>query len=131
MIEFFMPLKKPPTTTHQQKQVSVINGKPHFYEPEDLQHARASLEAHLSKHVPAKKFMRPVRLYVKWCFPITAKHKDGEYKYTKPDLDNSQKLLQDCMTKLGFWKDDSLIVSLVAEKFWAEMTGIYIRIEEI
>lgn len=32
MIEFFMPMI-PPETTHQQKKVSVVNGKPHFYEP--------------------------------------------------------------------------------------------------
>lgn len=131
MIEFFMPLKNPPTTTHQQKQVRVVNGKPIFYEPDDLKAARAKLEAHLGQHVPVKKYTKPIRLYVKWCFPITGKYTDGQYKHTKPDLDNSQKLLQDCMTNVGFWKDDSLVVSLIAEKFWANMPGIYIKIEEV
>ncbi|MDF2722122.1 MAG: BCBBV1cgp24, partial [Paenibacillus sp.] len=41
------------------------------------------------------------------------------------------KLLLDCMTDLGFWKDDSLVVSLIAEKFWAKLPGIYIKIEEV
>ena len=68
---------------------------------------------------------------VKWLFPIINGHQNGEYKYTKPDLDNSQKLLQDCMTNLGFWKDDCYVASLVAEKFWADQPGIYIRIEAI
>lgn len=131
MIEFFMPMKNPPSTTHQQKQVRIVKDKPIFYEPDHVKVARAKLEAHLGQHVPEKKYTKPIRLYVKWCFPITAKHKDGEYKYTKPDLDNSQKLLQDCMTKVGFWKDDSQVVSLVAEKFWAALPGIYIRIEEV
>lgn len=130
MIEFFMNII-PPETTHQQKKVHVVNGKPVFYEPDDLKKARVKLMAHLAKFAPEKKIMSPVRMTTKWCFPIVGSHKDGEYKFTKPDLDNSNKLLQDCMTKLGFWKDDSYVVSLVNEKFWAEIPGIYIRIEEI
>ncbi|MGG5373512.1 RusA family crossover junction endodeoxyribonuclease [Enterococcus sp. AZ196] len=130
MIEFFMPII-PPETTHQQKKVHVVNGKPHFYEPTDLKHARSKLEAHLSKHVPKEKFTGPVRMMVKWCFPIVGSHQNGEYKYTKPDLDNSNKLLQDCMTNLGFWKDDAYVVSLITEKFWAAQPGIFIQIEAI
>lgn len=130
-VEFFMVMKNPPTTTHQQKQVRVINGKPMFYEPDDLKSARAKLMAHLGQYVPEKKYINSIRVYVKWCFPVTGKHTDGKYKYTKPDIDNSQKLLFDCMTDLGYWKDDSLVVSLIAEKFWADMPGIYIKIEEV
>lgn len=129
--EFFMPMKKVPTVTHQQKQVTVVNDKPVFYEPPELKAARAKLMAHLGQHVPEHTYTRPVRLIVKWCFPITGKYCNGQYKYTKPDIDNSQKLLFDCMTDLGFWKDDAFVVSLIAEKFWAELTGIYIRIEEV
>lgn len=130
-LEFFMVMKNPPTTTHQQKQVRVVNGKPIFYEPDDLKAARAKLMAHLGQHVPEKKYNNSIRVYVKWCFPLTGKHTDGKYKHTKPDIDNSQKLLFDCMTDLGYWKDDSLVVSLIAEKFWADMPGIYIKIEEV
>lgn len=130
-IEFFMPMKKVPTTTHQQKQVTVRNGKPVFYEPDDLKAARAKLMAHLGGHVPKKKYMGPVRLMVKWCFPVTGNYKDGQYKHTKPDTDNLQKLLKDCMSDCGFWRDDALVASEIVEKFWAAMPGIYIRIEEI
>ena len=35
LIEFFM-LMIPPTVTHQEKQVHVVNGKPVFYEPADF-----------------------------------------------------------------------------------------------
>lgn len=131
MIEFFMPMKKVPTVTHQQKKVTVVKDKPVFYEPDELKAARAKLMAHLGQHVPGDTYTRPVRLVVKWCFPITGKHQDGEYKATRPDIDNSQKLLFDCMTDLKFWKDDALVVSLIAEKFWARLPGIYIRIEEV
>lgn len=128
--EFFMAMI-PPTTTHQQKQVTVVNGKPVFYEPTELKAARAKLMAHLGKHVPDQPYMNSVRLITKWCFPITADHHDGEYKYTAPDTDNLQKLLKDCLTTCGYWKDDALVASEIAEKFWAKIPGIYIRIEEI
>ncbi len=130
MTDFFMAII-PPTITHQQKQVKVVNGKPVFYEPAELKTARSKLMAYLGQHVSDKPYTRPVRLIVKWCFPMTSKHSDGEYKTTKPDIDNIQKLLFDCMTDLGFWKDDALVVSLVAEKFWAKFPGIYIRIDEV
>ena len=51
IIDFFMPME-PPTCTHQEKQVHVVNGKPVFYEPAELKAARAKLRAHMSRHVP-------------------------------------------------------------------------------
>jgi len=128
-ISFFLPII-PPTVTHQEKQVHVVNGKPIFYEPDNLKAARSKLSAHLAKHKSEKKYTGPVRLVVKWCFP-RGKHKDGEYKTTKPDTDNLQKLLKDVMTDVGFWKDDALVASEIIEKFWAEIPGIYISIEEL
>lgn len=127
--EFFLPMN-PPTCTHQEKQVRVIKGKPIFYEPENVKAARAKLMAHLAKHKPAEPYREPVRLVVKWMFPRGA-HKDGEYRGTKPDTDNLQKMLKDVMTHLHYWKDDALVASEIVEKFWAELPGIYIRIEEL
>ena len=42
-----------------------------------------------------------------------------------------QKLLKDCMTAVGFWKDDAQVASEICEKFWAEVPGIYVCAEEI
>ena len=127
--DFFMAML-PPTATHQEKQVHVVNGKPVFYEPPELKAARAKLTAHLAQHRPEHAYTHGVRLISRWCFP-RGKHKDGEYKTTKPDTDNLQKLLKDCMTDVGFWKDDAQVASDLCEKFWAEIPGIYIRIEEL
>lgn len=129
MTEFFMAMI-PPTKTHQQKQVHVVNGKPVFYEPYELKAVRAKLQANLSRNLPGVKYTEPVRLIVKWCFP-RGHHKDGSYKATAPDTDNLQKLLKDRMTDVGFWQDDALVASEIVEKFWAEVPGIYIRIEEL
>ncbi|MBS6396695.1 MAG: RusA family crossover junction endodeoxyribonuclease [Clostridiales bacterium] len=128
--EFFMNMI-PPTCTHQEKQVHVVNGKPLFYEPDALKTARSKLTGYLEGHKPEKKYDCGIRLLVKWCFPISGRHKDGEYRISKPDTDNLQKLLKDCMTSVGFWKDDALVASEIVEKFWAQVPGIYIRIEEL
>lgn len=126
-----MALKSIPQTTHQQQQVRVVNGKPIFYEPDSLKQAREIFVSHLSKHKPEQTFMGNVRLIVKWCFPLSGEHHNGEYKSTKPDLDNLMKLLQDCMTELKFWKDDRFVVSLITEKFWADLPGVFIQIDEL
>lgn len=133
MTEFFMPMI-PPTVTHQEKKIHVVKGKPVTYEPPKLINARAKLQAHLSKHKPDRPYTAGVRLTVKWLFPDkSGKHKDGEYRITKPDTDNLQKLLKDCMTAVGFWKDDALAASEICEKFWVNKSppGIYVKIEEL
>ena len=129
MTEFFMPMI-PPTVTHQEKQVTVKNGKPVLYEPPELKDARAKLMAHLAGHRPDKPLNCGVRLTVKWLFP-KGSHKHGEYRTTKPDTDNLQKLLKDCMTRSYFWTDDALVASEICEKFWSDTPGIYVKIEEL
>lgn len=121
----------PPTVTAQEHKVTVKNSKPVFYDPAGLKAARIKITAYLSKHSPPTPYTCGIRLIVKWLFPITGKHLDGEYKTTKPDTDNLQKLLKDCMTKCGFWKDDALVVSEIIEKFYADCPGIYIKIEKL
>lgn len=136
MIEFFEPMI-PPEITHQQKKVNVVYDKkkekyvPVFYEPPELKNAREKFMAHFAKYTPDRKIKGPVRMIVKWCFPIKGSHEDGEYKDTKPDCGNSNKLLEDCLEDLGFYKNDAQIASSITEKFWAEIPGIYIRIEAL
>lgn len=125
----------PPTVTHQEHKVTVVKGKPVFYDPPELKAARQKLEAHLAGHVPDKPYKWGLQLIVKWCFPIPTipkcKHINGEYKTTKPDTDNLNKMLKDVMTSLHFWDDDAQVASEIIEKFWADIPGIYIKIIEM
>ena len=129
-ISFFLPMRIP-TVTHQEQRIAVRKGKPAVYDTPELKEARARFAAHLSKHAPAEKLKGPIRLIVKWCFPMMAGHTDGEYKITKPDTDNTIKLFKDCMTRAGFWVDDALVASELTEKFWAGVPGVFVKIETI
>ena len=129
-MEFFMAMI-PPTITHQEKKVHLVNGRPRFYEPDELKAARQKLTAYLGQHVPEEPYQGGIQLIVKWCFQTKGRHKDGEYRITKPDTDNLQKLLKDCMTSVGYWSDDAQVASEIVEKFWAEIPGIYIRVTEL
>ena len=130
-VEFFMAMN-PPSVTQQEHRVKQLkNKKVIFYDSPELQDAKMKLTAHLAKHKPEQKFENGVRLVTKWCFPLSGKHCSGEYRTSKPDTDNLQKLLKDCMTQVGFWKDDALVASELCEKFWSAVPGIYIRAEEL
>ncbi len=130
MTEFFMPMI-PPTVTAQEHKVMIKNNKPFFYDPPELKVARQKLQAYLANHRPEETYQGPLRLIVKWLFPVVGNHESGEWKATKPDTDNLQKLLKDCMTQCGYWKDDALVASEIVEKFWSNIPGIWIRIEEL
>ena len=94
----------PPTVTAQEHKIRIVGGRPMFYDTPKLKAARATFESLLRKHVPAEPIEGPVELTVEWRF-ATKTHKDGTYRVTRPDTDNLQKLLKDCMTRVGFWKD--------------------------
>ena len=128
-LDFFMAMH-PPTVTAQEHQVTVRNGKPVFYDPPELKAAKAKLISHLGKHAPGHKMTGPIELLTKWCF-LAGNHEHGEYRITKPDTDNLQKLLKDCMTTCGFWEDDAQVCREITEKFWSDLPGIYIRITEL
>lgn len=129
MTEFFLKLV-PPTVTAQMHKVAMRGGKPVFYDPPALESARELLTVMLKRHRPREPYSGGVRLTVRWLFP-RGRHRDGEWRITRPDTDNLQKLLKDCMTRCGFWKDDALVASETAEKLWAEAPGIYVKIEEL
>lgn len=130
-MNFFMAMK-PPTSTSQMKKVRVINGKPVFYDPPQVKEARQMLTAALMPHKPKQPLAGALSLYTLWLYPKGKSHKDGQWRTTRPDTDNIQKLLKDCMTRAGFWKDDAQVAREVVEKRWSnEPCGIYVEIEEM
>ena len=132
-VEFRLEID-PPTATAQEKQVRVICGHPQFYEKPAAKEAKKLLIAELTKYKPEQPLQGPIRLCVDWFFP---KRKIDKFigiklKDTKPDTDNLQKGLKDCMTKVGFWKDDAQVALEHVVKWWTSGTpGIQITVEEL
>ena len=123
---------KPPTATAQEHSVRMVNGRPVFFDPPNVKEAKKLLMGHLITNRPDNPIEGAVALSVIWLFPKGKSHKNGEWRTTRPDTDNLQKLLKDCMTKCGFWKDDAQVVSERVEKRWSdEPTGIYVEITEL
>ena len=130
-MNFFMEMN-PPTTTAQERSVKVIKGRPFFYDPPKVKEAKILLMCHLTENKPDTPFSGAVELTVKWLFPRGKTHKHGEWRTTRPDTDNLQKMLKDCMTCVGFWKDDAQVVSEKVQKIWSDdPAGIYIDIREL
>lgn len=123
-------LMNPPTVTAQERKVAMVKNKPIFYKPEKVKQAKAELMKHLRPFKPDAPFESPIELYVVWLFQKGKSHKHNEWRITKPDTDNLQKMLKDCMTEIGFWKDDAQVVKETVEKRWSdEPCGISIEIK--
>lgn len=129
-MNFFIAIH-PPTATAQERKVKVINGKPVFYDPPAVKSAKELLSAYLAQHRPPQPMTGGLSLRVLWLFPRGA-HPHGAWRTTKPDTDNLQKMLKDCMTRVGFWEDDAQVAREIIEKRWSdEPCGIYIEIEPL
>lgn len=128
--DFFLAMRIP-NVTHQQKKIAVKNGKPLVYEDARLKDARQKFLAYLAMHKPKKMMTGPVSLRTSWLYEPTGKHKPGEFKTTKPDTDNLLKLFKDCMTQVGFWKDDAQVCCEYTEKLYWTLTGIHVIVADI
>lgn len=129
-MEFFLKIN-PPTVTAQEHKVRVVRGRPMFYDTPKLKEARSTFESLLLPFRPSKPLEGPVFLHVEWRFS-TKSHKEGTYRVTRPDTDNLQKLLKDCMTHSGFWNDDAQVCHEEVVKRWSrEIPGIAIKVVNI
>ena len=128
--QFYLHFDTMPSGTAQQKGVRIVHGKPMFYEKSEVKTARQMFTLELKPHAPEKPSDKPIKLTVWFAFDTKNKKLWGQYKPTRPDTDNSHKLLKDCMSGL-FFKDDSQVVEETVIKTYAEKATIMIRWEEV
>ena len=128
--QFYLHFDTMPSGTAQQKGVRIVHGKPMFYEKSEVKTARQMFTLELKPHAPEKPSDKPIKLTVWFAFDTKNKKLWGQYKPTRPDTDNSLKLLKDCMSGL-FFKDDSQVVEETVIKTYAEKATIMIRWEEV
>lgn len=126
-----------PTTTHQHQAIRIATNSagrryPQIYDTAAIKNERARLFFYLMRERTRRPLLGPVRLYVMYRFKRPKSRKDGEWKDTRPDTDNLIKLLKDCMTEAGCWRDDAQVVWEECCKMYSETKlGIYIYAEEL
>jgi len=135
---FFLDFN-PPTVTHQEQKIRILWDKknnrhiPQKYNPPELEDAKQLYIAHLMKNKLKEPLTGPVALMVQWQFLTKQKKLDQAWKTTKPDTDNLNKLLKDCMTLTGFWIDDAQVVYESISKIWVKEAppGIIIEVYDL
>ena len=138
LVTRFMLSFNPPTVTHQEQKIRILWDKknkrhiPQKYNPPELEEAKQLYIAHLMKNKLPEPLAGPVALMVQWRFLTAIKKLDQTWKTTKPDTDNLNKLLKDCMTQTRFWQDDAQVVHEAISKIWVmHDPGIIISIYDL
>lgn len=90
----------------------------------------------LNPYKPKTPMNGALKETVRWIYPYRKsepkKNRDREiWCDTRSDCDNLVKLFNDCLTRLGFWFDDSQVAILHFEKLYAEIPRIEVEIEEL
>lgn len=116
-----LTLNENPKSTAQMKGERVMGNKVHHFEKKNVSAQRriyrdAIIENLKDQEIEVPSYEGPVYLKVIFNYAIKDKKRWGNWKTSKPDLDNAVKLLQDVLTDLHFFKDDSQIARLVLEK---------------
>lgn len=131
-VEFFCPMRIPPTTHNDLVAVPMAHGGARILKSQALRDAEARWEAHLAPHAPRRPLEGSLAADVRLCWEADGKHPAGSPKDTKPDLDNLEKTMWDAMERLGFFaKGDQQVASKRVAKLYAEHPGAYVRIEEV
>lgn len=127
-IEFHEPFDIPSATPQQRK----LHGKA-SYPSRSLSLARASWQALLEKHAPPEPLSGPLKIIVRLYYHVKkTKEMEVDYKTTRPDGVNILKLIEDVMTKCGYWHDDAqLSVEEITRYVWTGGETVDIRVERL
>lgn len=125
-IEFTLELPQNPKGTAQQ----IRHTQHGHYIPRLLRQTMAMYMEAL-KDKGDELWTGPLSVRIEFYYSTKDKKKHGTWKTSMPDCDNIVKPLLDCMTRTGFWMDDSQIVDLHVSKKWSAAPAINIRVKEM
>lgn len=126
---------QPSSVTAQQKGVTMISGRPHFYEKSCVTKAKRDLFNQLIPFMPAHPHLGPLRIEVLWLFEKKSltKSRNNTFKTERPDLDNLFKGLADTLNRY-FYLDDSHLTQVSLTKGWSNKDpgpGLYIKLYQL
>lgn len=129
----------PPKTTAQSttRIFKTKSGRMFIGKTEKGKSVREELISLLMPFAPEQPIKVPVELVIQWKYPFnkseTKKNmaKGKIWCDKRSDCDNLAKFFNDCLTRLGFWLDDSQVAILHFEKFYCAEPGISVKIKEL
>ncbi len=104
------------------------------YDTPELKAARMLFDKMLKPYAPQSPLRGPLAVHMIFSIPPLAsdsKANKVKWKATRPDCSNWIKAIEDQMTRLGFWGDDSQITSLLIEKVHNHRFGLYVKIDPL
>jgi len=138
MISFFLPIDPPKTTSQGAgKRIVMIGGRPRFFKGGKAQSAENDLTLLCAPYAPPEPLTGAIYLQVDYVFPWRKSESKKVRQMcwaphtTRPDASNLVKMLEDVMTRLRFWEDDSQIADLRVTKSWGDEVGIRVEIGRV
>lgn len=119
-----------------------FHGKARVYDPGTAEGWKSQIALAAREHVPAKPIEGALQVRLTFFFKRPKSHfrkikgeesqrTDAPFYHTqKPDADNVAKAVLDCLTTLGFWKDDAQVAILYVSKMFGN-GGVSIDISQI
>lgn len=104
---------------------------------------KRTVAAEAVKHRPPKPLCGPVRVDWTMTFPRPQSHygtgrNAGVLKASaprhhpnRPDRDNLDKVVLDCLSELGYWRNDTQVCSGFLLKLWGERGGAVVEVTEL
>lgn len=121
-----LTMEQIPKGTAQMKR---YNGRTRtYFKSQRLQQTEDFYLNELRSYAPTSPITGAVSLSIDFDYFTPTKKRRGKWKTTRPDCDNVEKLLTDCMTKLGFWLDDAQVARLVVNKRYSNSEQAQITI---
>lgn len=103
-----------------------------FYIPKDhAVHAWKEAIIAAASDAISNAFEGPVKVDLLFAFPARRKTEIGNYRVSKPDLDNLVKAALDALTDAGAWNDDAQVAQLHTAKVQATDPFVQVRIEGV
>ena len=131
-MNFFLPMKRIPCCTKQQKRVAQQGGKLHFYDSESMKAARETFRGALAGSAPDTPLAGPVKMLIIWLFPTSDIKKHHKPKISTPDLDNLAGIFLDSMADVGFFVNDAQVFDLRMIKRWtSDISGVFVELGEV
>lgn len=121
-----------------------FNGKARLFDPGTAEGWKSQIAQAVQNRIPSEPYTEPVMVTMLFKFERPKSHytskgaltksasKTKMFHTSKPDFDNLEKAVSDCLTELGFWKDDTQVVKWTGMKTWTHnKPGLHLIIERI